>query len=151
MKNGFTLLEIIVVIAILVTTTSLSIGPLIDFRNAQILSKGASDVLSFVKEARSRTLASKDFSQYGIHFEADDVVLFKGNTFVELDPDNESLSLGSGIEISDISLNGGGSDLVFDRLTGQTGEYGTTTLRLKSDPSKFKNIVISQLGVSEIK
>ena len=99
------------------------------------------------------TLSSKDFSQYGVHFEEQKVVLFKGAIFTEPNSNNKEVKISSPVEIYNISLNGGGSNVVFQKLTGKTNEYGTISFQspeisgcLPGAPSIKKIITIQSSG-----
>lgn len=140
-------MEILIVVAILSLLAVVVISGFISLRKQTALDSAGENIMSVLNEARSKTLASKDDSEYGVHFETDRIVLFKGDVFSAADPDNKEFVVLSSVEISNIDLNGGGSDLVFERLTGKTDNNGTTTLRLKSDFSKTKDIVISSTGI----
>ncbi len=145
-KCGFTLVEIIVAISIVMILVVSGVISFVSFRNNQALSNSFSDTISLINEAKIDTISSKEGSAYGVHFEANRVVLFKGATFLEPNPDNHELSLSPLIEISSISLMGGGADLLFNKLTGKTGQYGSLSFRVKSDISKIKIINITPSG-----
>lgn len=150
MKKGFTFIEIIIVLAILLLITLFVFVSFSSLRQNQLLNGTTENVSVFINEARSRTLASKDFSQYGIHFEASRIVVFKGTTFSEPNPENHEFSFPQSIEISNIALNGGGINLIFQKLTGKTDQFGSVTLRVKSDPSKTKTIIINATGITNV-
>ena len=59
-------------------------------------------------------------------------------------------SLSSLVEISNISLNGGGAGIVFQKLTGKTSSYGSLRVRLKSDNNKYKIISVKSTGIANI-
>jgi hypothetical protein len=103
-----------------------------------------------LNEARALTLASYDNTVYGVHLLPDRATLFKGNTFSSSDPDNKVNVISSRVSISNIVLSGGGNDIIFQRLTGKTGQNGTITLSLISDPSKSKTITIQVSGIIEL-
>jgi len=88
-------------------------------------------VVSVIDEARSNTLASVEATTYGVYFDTDSVISFKGATYVGEEDSNEIYELHSKVEISDVALAGGGNEIVFERLTGQVSEVGTVTLSLK--------------------
>ncbi|PIR58157.1 MAG: hypothetical protein COU71_00185 [Parcubacteria group bacterium CG10_big_fil_rev_8_21_14_0_10_38_31] len=146
MNKGFTLIEFIIAISIVLVLATLAIISFSSFRNNQALSNSFSGVISIINEAKIDTISSKDGSSYGVHFEADRVVLFKGVTFSEPNPDNKEFEFSPLVEISLITLNGGGSDMAFKRLTGKTDQYGSLILRVKSDISKTKTINITPSG-----
>jgi len=110
----------------------------------------ADRILSVINEARVKTVSSEDYSRFGVHFEANRVVLFKGDIFAEPNSSNIETILSPLVEISDISLNGGGADIVFQKLTGKTGNYGSLRVRLKSDNNKYKTISVKSTGIANI-
>ncbi len=147
-KRGFTAIEILIGIVVVVIIFSVAYGPLRSFRDAQVLASDTENLLSLLKEARSQTVFSKNSSQYGVHFESGRAVLFQGTVFGEPNANNKEFRLNSNLSISNWSLNGGGQDVVFERLTGKTGQFGTVTASLKNNPSKVKIITISETGIA---
>ena len=149
-EKGFTLLEIIIVIAILGILTAITITAFRPFKQGTDLDTTTEHILGLLLEARAKTLSSENSMQYGIHFEGTRVVLFTGSAYSAIDPLNEETILPTTITISAITLAGGGSDVVFTRLTGETAAYGTITLRLVADTSKTKQIAITATGLSSV-
>src|SRR3989338_10343517 len=146
-NKGFSLIEMLVVIAILVLMATVITVGLSSFYKGRTLDGAVEQAISLINEARSKTLSSKDSSQYGVHFETSRLALFKGPVFTEPNSDNKEFIFSSSVEMFGTTLNGGGSDLVFKRLTGKTDEYGAVSFRLKIDNSKIKNITIEPGGV----
>ena len=149
MRNGLTLIEVLIVIAISAFLTIGSLAVYSNFNKGKAFDAGIQGVVNLLKDAKSSTLASKDATVYGVHFETSRAVFFKGSTFSEPDPFNRVYTMPADIELSSIVINGGGSDIVFDRLTGETEQFGTTTISRISDPSVTKDIVIGATGVVE--
>lgn len=148
-KRGFTLLEILMVISISAILMIGGMSSYSHFTKKKSLEITTQTIASYLKDARSFTIASKGDTTYGVHFEADRVVLFSGSSFIEPSADNREHELPGNIEISVIDLNGGGSDVVFDRLTGATSQYGTTTVSLFADITDTRDIVIEATGIVE--
>ncbi|MCK5096107.1 MAG: type II secretion system protein [Candidatus Pacebacteria bacterium] len=149
-KRGYTAIEIVLVIGImgiLVTMVGLSFSA---FRNSNILAVETEKVVSLIAQARNDTLSSKNDTVYGVRVESGRVVLFESDTFSEVDPDNIEISLDTSVALTDIVLNGGGSDIVFKRLSGKTNEHGTMSLVLTSDPTTKKTITIYATGLVDI-
>ncbi len=150
MKKGFTFIEIIVAVAILMIITIVAITSLNTFRENQSLNNAVNETVSLINQARSTTLSSQDFSQHGIHFESARAVLFKGVAFSEPNVDNVVFATPSSVEISSIFLNGGGVDMIFQKLTGKTDQFGSIIFRVKNDISKTKTIYIKNTGIINV-
>ncbi len=149
-KNGLTLLELIIAIAVLFILVAIVISSFIGLRNTQALNSASEQINAMIDEARFKTLSSKKSLQYGVHFETNKIVLFEGDTFVESLPGNKEFVLSAFVEISNIELNGGGSDVFFQKLTGSTNQYGTITIRSVKNNSNAKIIKIEQTGIVNI-
>lgn len=147
---GFNLIESLIVIAIVLIITTFAFNPFTNFRNQEALTGAVEEVLSTLATARNQTLASVGDSQYGVHLSASQVVLFTGATYNSADTTNKITTLNSLIEIANISLVGGDVDIVFQRLTGTTGQSGSLVLRLKAAPSQSRTINLNVNGISDV-
>lgn len=148
-NKGITILEILMIIAIIVILIAVIVPNLANFRNERTLNNTTSDIISLLNEARNNTISSYNSNSYSVHFESSRVVYFTGSVFDNNDSTNESVNLDSSVTIpasGGINLNGGGSDVNFARLTGDTNNYGTIIVRLTSDATKQKIITISKTG-----
>jgi type II secretory pathway pseudopilin PulG len=148
-SKGFSLVEAIVLIAVSVLVLVGSIGVFSNLNKAEALDKGAALIRSVFEEARSRTIFSDGASVYGVHLERNKVVLFQGGSYSAGDLKNKVKNLGNYVELSSINLSGA-SEVLFQKLTGETGQGGTMVLSLISDPARKKTITISQTGVVSI-
>ncbi|MBI4118065.1 MAG: type II secretion system protein [Parcubacteria group bacterium] len=148
--RGITLLEILVALSIFGLLGTFGVTTLSGFKKAIDLSGAADTTIAMLEDARSRTRFSNDRSQYGIHFATNRVTLFRGVSYVEGAPENESTTLPQTVEISTVTLTGGGSDVLFEVLTGEANKTGTVIIRLKSDVSKTRIVEIQQSGVAGI-
>ena len=137
-KRGFTALETFIVLSVAILLIVIVLPSFQAMRNNQVLKATASEVVSALNEARSQSLSSVDSSEYGIHFESDEIIIFKGTTFSSLDPDNENISITSPASISSINLTGGAVDVYFDRLSGAPNKTGTITISI----STFSKVII---------
>lgn len=149
--KGFTLIETLVAIAVLALLAVIAVSGLSSFQKSGELGRAADMVAGVLRDARGRTLASKNNTRYGVHFDSDKAVLFVGTSYVAGIPSNEETVLPFRVEISAIALGGGGDNVVFQRLSGEVAPTGTITLRVKQEPSKTREIQIYQSGVAEIK
>jgi prepilin-type N-terminal cleavage/methylation domain-containing protein len=143
-KEGFTLIELLVVISILSVLMLITFASFRLFSGQVTLDTTSQQILSTLELARTRTLASKDESQHGVHFETTKYVLFKGSTYSDSDPENKEYNLSSS-EIYEINLSGG-DDVVFTRVRGTTINNGSIKVRLTADTSKTKTILVNSSG-----
>ena len=131
-QRAFSVMEIIVVIAVLGLIASLVLAQFNKIRSTQVLNNSVATVLSSLHKARSQTSASINSSVYGVHFQSDQVILFTGTTYTAGTSSNESIAIISPATISSISLTGGASDLYFNRLSGAPSKTGTVTVTASS-------------------
>lgn len=147
-KRGFTVIEFLIALSILAILAAIVFTSMSRFRNSKALQVVAEDILSLLDEGRADTLSAKDSYAYGAHFESSAIVLFRGPAYSSFDSSNKIVDIDGAVEISNISLAGGGQDILFQRLTGKTSQNGTVTIRLKEDTSKIKTIAIEASGVA---
>lgn len=148
--RGFTLLELLIVIGVLVLLAGIILSSFSEFRNSKVLDTAVEDVLTVLSQARGDTLASKDGYQYGVHLDADQVVLYRGATYSSIDPTNVGVPLDGALEITSIALTGGGQNILFDRLTGKTSQSGTFVIRVAGDTAKTRTITVNGTGIASV-
>ena len=150
-KYGFTLLETLIAVAIIVLIATVIIWPFAAFRNVKLLDGAAEDILSLLHEAQTRTLSSDGAAPYGVYFESGKMTLFRGAAFPGAgDPNNKEVLIHNRLAISDITI-AGGSSVAFKRLTGATDNTGTVTISLVSDSSRQRVLAISAAGNAGLK
>ncbi len=130
-NRGFTLIELILVCVVLAIIAVFAVGNLSSYRAEQTLRTEALAIVSIINDARSKTLASLDSSEYGVHIESGAVVSFVGDSFDSNDPDNIEHTLPSILEINNITISGG-SDIIFERLSGETTNVGSFEIETTS-------------------
>ena len=151
--TGFTISEVIIVIAILTILAAVVITDFVFMQKRTTLDNGAQEFIGAVRSAQNKTLASESGSQYGVYLDAsvspNKYTLFKGTSYALPGRDVSSdqvYFLPDTIEFYAI-LFGGGNEIVFDRVTGLTQKSGNVSLRVKTDASQNKTVYISNFGV----
>lgn len=149
-NSGISFIETMTVITILVILAGIAIPVFIFFQRGLEFNNSIEEIINILRIARNKTLASEGPSQYGVYFDnissPHRYTLFKGGSFASRDGSFDEINdLPDNIEIYDIDLNGG-NEIVFDRVAGSTGQPGSISLRLKTDPSKTKTIYIEGSG-----
>lgn len=151
MVGGFSLIEILTIIAILAILVAV---PMVAFRLFQEtinLNNAQDEIMSVLNLAKSMTMASEGASQYGVYFDRENnrFNLFKGASWAQKDPAfNREFKLPDLVKIDSDSLG----EVVFDKITGKTSQVGSVILYLESRPEKTKTIYVLSSGrvVTEI-
>lgn len=147
-NGGFTLVEFLMVLAIMLVLFTILIGTFVSFRNRESLDKDMSLVIETIRQAKHLTLNSKSGNQYGVYIGNDDITLFIGPTYTAGLSTNQVISFNTDVDLYSISLNGGGNIILFKKLTGETDNNGTIILKSKI-ASTTKNIVVYKTGLVE--
>jgi Tfp pilus assembly protein FimT len=145
-KKGITALELLLSIAILVILILVALPQFSRLKEVQLLHAATSDVLSALARARSETLASLNSSEYGVHFQSDQVIIFKGTVYSSGASTNEAVGLSAPVSISNVTLggvSGSSGNIYFSRIYGVPSATGSVTI---SSPSLSKVITISATG-----
>lgn len=146
-QSGFTLIEIILAVAIISIIATISISSWSSFTEGVSLNNNAKMIEAKIKLAKSYSLSALNDINYGVHFEAGSVTVFPADTAYSVgDPDNQVFSLTNNVEI----YNGAGNDIIFNRLTGSTANSGTIGIRIINNPTKTKNISVNSQGQTGI-
>ncbi len=144
---GFTLAETLMVVAITVMVSMIMFFSFSNYSSTEALSKDQARVVSVLEKARALTLDSYNSSQYGVHFATSTVTIFTGTTYNPANSSNLVTTLNPRVQISNITLVGGGSDILFNRLSGETNQMGTTTLSLVANDSVTRTVAIYSTGL----
>jgi len=146
-RRGVTLIELIVAIGILTMIGSLTITSLGQFRDKKMVDAAVEEVLSAFSHARLDTLSSKNNLAYAVHIDSNQLVYFQGTTYTAGAATNIVYKLPSQVEIVGIVLNGAGTNVLFQRLSGATNQYGAFQVRAKSNPGMMSPITINSTGI----
>lgn len=147
--KGFTLIELVVVLGLVVLFTGLAIPALRIAQKDSELSNEALHMVAVLRLAQSRTVSSDQASQYGVFFDTstspDRYILFKGSSYAARDvAADEVNTLPASVEISGITLPG--VETVFQKVSGTTLGIGSVTLRLLSNLAKEERVYVSSSG-----
>ena len=145
--KGFTLIEQVLVIAIIVLLVTITLVSFSLFRQERQLEGTTAELVSTLEQARAQTLAFTGQSVYGVHVDTNQFVLFQGGSYDAAAATNKVFLLSQDVEASAWVLQGGGNDIIFDRLTGKTSQSGAITLRIKQHTSRTKTITVLTTGV----
>lgn len=139
-------MEVMVVIGIFVIVAGMTFYFFSGFNKKEILEKDIAGISALVREARMLAVTSKDSSVFGIHFENNKAVLFKGSSYIAGGSEEKVFLLSKTVYMSGYLLDLGTPDVVFARLSGETTNFGTVTFSLDDD-SASTTITILRTGV----
>ncbi|MFY9493436.1 MAG: prepilin-type N-terminal cleavage/methylation domain-containing protein [Minisyncoccia bacterium] len=145
MKNGFSLVELIVVMAVgglLTAGATVSFGAL---RNSTNLEAAADLVKTTLEKSRLSTLAREDGSGWSVKVNSTNLVWFKGAAYDSGDASNKPIGLPDGVQIASINLENSASSVFFNALTGTTSP-GNIVVSLISDPARTSTVYINRSG-----
>ena len=84
-KKGFTIMEILIVIALIAIFLGLTVPFGMDFYRQQVLEEVAAEISNTLKTAQSYAQTGRGSSSWGVRFFEEEFVLFMGNNFSERD------------------------------------------------------------------
>ncbi|MDP2671167.1 MAG: type II secretion system protein [bacterium] len=144
-QRGFTLIEILISATVIIILSLIALASYNTFARQINLDTTTQNVISTLRLAQTRTKASEADTRYGVHFETTKYVLFSGDTYTVGAVGNKEYLLSS-VEIYQINLNGGGSEVIFDRIRGTTSNFGSVDLRLIDNPARSQQVLIGISG-----
>ena len=128
LSRGFSALEILVVMGILAVLLSAIVPSFLNFRRSSTLNIETQELITMINRARLLSVSSKNDQQFGVHFESGKIVLFQGGTYSASSTTNEVHVFDPALTLASIGVNGGGSEILFQKVTGATTQDATTTL-----------------------
>jgi prepilin-type N-terminal cleavage/methylation domain-containing protein len=147
--KGFTLIELVVVLALVALFTGLAIPALRIAQRGSALNDESLSMVAVLRLAQSRTVSSEQASKYGVFFDMstspDRYVLFRGETYAARDVASDEVhALPVSVEIAGTTLPG--AETVFQKVSGAASGAGSITLRLVLNPEKEEQVYVSTSG-----
>ncbi len=143
-KQGFTFVEVLVIIGILALIAGLSIPFYQSWYVSSQLDNETSLLVQTLRQAQQMAMASAGYSAYGVHVTENTYVLFRGAVYNSGDSFNQTTILPDTISLSSTL----GSEIVFERGTGLPSQTGMITL--DGDSQKQNSIHLNNLGVIDV-
>ena len=149
-NGGFTLIEVLIVVLIVLAILSIAITSGRNFNDSVNLENTAKGINSKIKLAKSRSVSALNGTNHSVHFEADKITVFEGSTFNVSASTNEVFTFSDNIRIDIPTGLSGGDDLIFDRLVGSTSNTGNIDIEVISDSSETKQIIVNSDGQTSL-
>jgi len=122
-KRGFTLLEMLITLAIIVSLSALSFPFISNFQKRNDLEVATNTAVQTVRRAQSLSVASDGDANWGVSIIPGDIVIYRGSTYAARDNTyDEKYSISTNITASGVT------DVSFAKLSGLPSTTGTLTL-----------------------
>ena len=134
-QKGMTVVETLIVISIMVVLILIVLPQFSKIKENQVIKNAVEDTVSVLHSAQSKSLASVNSGEFGVHFQSNHVIIFKGEVFSAGSIDNNIINIISPARITNVTLGGVSSnsgELYFLHLSGVLSMTGTVTISTSS-------------------
>lgn len=145
------MLEVIIVIAIIAVMAGGIFTILSSFIVNTYVDDTSQEIVYTIREANTNTISRLYDLRWGVYFDDTDLsfTLFAGESYATRNMQYDVVTdLPASVTLSQISFNGGGKEVVFRKIAGDTTQYGS--LKVRSTGGLERTITINQLGQIEI-
>jgi len=157
-NQGFTLLEILIVTAILIVLFGLGLPSFLHFQESFMPAANASRLAHTLTTASRSARLGVENKAWGVYFNynettraGESITIFAGNSYLSRDTNFDRITtLPSGIKFNSVSLSGAvpssGNDheIVFSANRGETTQYGS--IEVETADQEFV-VTVSSLGI----
>ena len=138
-KKGFSLIELLIVVAIIVVISGLGLFVSLDFYKTYALSSERDIVIGILMKARNKAANNFNQSAHGVFVDPDGYTIFQGSSYA-----SRNTSYDEFVKRNNSITASGLSEIVFEQLTGGlTTSEGDVTL---SNNVKSINISLNNEG-----
>ncbi len=147
-KKGFTMVELIVGIALFSLLFGMGAVVLGNFTTVQSLRIGGERLVQSLREAHTNSVAQRQDSAWGVYFdtisEPDRYIVFKGNHYASRDTSFDQVNqFQKNIDIHMLNI-GGGNEVVFAKRSGLTNNSGSIRL---SAGEEYYDVSVNGMGM----
>ncbi|HBG81529.1 TPA: hypothetical protein DDW69_01670 [candidate division CPR2 bacterium] len=124
LKRGFTLIEVIIVVSVIGLLSISAASGYLNYQKSTEIKENSGQVAAFMREAQSNATSQKLNKKWGVNLNNDglQMTLFDDSMAGE---NKRYYNLPKQLKFDSVSINGGGNDIIFDKMTGETSNYGT--------------------------
>jgi len=160
--KGFTLIELVLVVALLGLVLIISTVNLFRPVPKAQANETASDIFSLLHDAQNRAMntaigGGTAADDWGIHFETDRYILFKGNVFDATDPTNFVVDTPANISLTPAlpcpSPPGNCDNIVFAKISGEVLDFddaNNSACVTETATNKTVSLAVNFVGVIDV-
>lgn len=150
-KNGFTLIELVIVISISIVLYSIFSFTMTGVKPRISLTAQVDTIISNIRDQQSKSMTGQSLSgssiEHGVFFETDSYTLFEGNVYSPSNPSNFIVNLDDNIIFSQINLPQ--NSIIFSPLNGRIENYSpsqNSITVLNGLTSEGKTVTFNRFG-----
>ncbi len=152
MQKGFTLIEVLVVLSVLITLIGLTTISLLNANRQTSLSTSIDSFVTDLKQQQLKAMVGDtegrtQADSYGVYFGTDSYTLFHG-AYSSSDPTNFTVALGGNIQFSAVLFPS--SQIIFLKGSGEVSNYASSSSTLVIRDivnNRQKTITVNRYGV----
>lgn len=138
MKKGFTLIEILLSLSIIVIMAAISIPIYQSLQNTNNLDIAVNTVSQTLRRAQELSRSGYEDSAWGVYVENNAITLFKGSNYASRDTNFDEV-----FDIASIIVPSGMKEVVYSKFYGIPNTTGTLTLNFNTTS---RTITINEKG-----
>lgn len=138
MRSGFSIIEIVIVIAIFGMLLAIGLPIGLDAYRNYLLTSESRNLLSILRRAETNAFANKNGSAHGVAVQSDRFVLFQGQSYASRDAPYDEEYPKSGTVTSS-----GTAEIIFSQISGKPSASAAITL---SNELRSQTITVNEEG-----
>ncbi len=147
--KGFTLIELMITLAILTIVAVIGGVNLFNYYSRQNLTSAANEIVALLRQAQNSSLTQESGDQWGVHFSNVTttqglIQLFHGSSFASGTLAN-SQSLPTGVQFIN-PVSGTSTDVIFSKVTGYPNTSASIAVALTANLNTSSTIIINVIG-----
>ena len=149
-QKAFTLIEIVISIAIISILLGISMTVFRALTDDQTIDRDVENVVSYILRARNQTITGENNANYGVYFASSSITLFQGKEIGESSPSDLTFDLNNRTFLSSINLTDGLTLIYFNKGSGSPSATGTIEYQLIGHEDQKKLIKVYASGLVEV-
>ncbi len=118
-RKGFTMVELLIVIAIVAMFATTALPFTINFFQRQVAHEEAKIMVSILRQSQSKAMKESNESKWGIYLKSNSFILFKGSSYEQRDPVyDRKFNASIGVRFEPVDLPDP-LEIVFEKGTGR--------------------------------